>query len=265
MGTKNVIITGGAEGTGLAITRKFASEGWSVFVTSRSLPHAVAVAGDIAAEYNVEAGGLYMDLQSERSIADMYRTLSDQHTVIDAIVLNAVNMGKEKIVDPLTCSIADWHDVIQSNITGNFMLAREAAKIMCENGGGSIVFISSNTAKGAIYNRSNYIASKGGINSLMRAMAVDLGKYSIRVNCLLPGVIFNDRIAAFPKERLDLIRRRSPLKGGEWSSVEDVANGTYFLASSMSGNMTGSEVLMDGGVCSLLGADSTKYAKNDGQ
>lgn len=261
---KSVLITAGADGTGLAISKKFASEGWTVYITSRSREKAAAAAGALRKEFAVKTAGFGVDMLSVSSMAELFRSLREESVILDSIVLNAVSVGKTKIVDPLECDIADWNEVVTTNVTGNFVLARESAKMMRDGAhGGTIVFISSNTSKEAIYSRSSYIASKGGVNALMRALAVDLGKYAIRVNCLLPGVIFNERIAAFPEDRLSLIRSRSPLRGGEWSTMEDIANGAFFLASSMSGNMTGSELLMDGGACVLLGADSTKFVRKE--
>lgn len=254
---RGVIITGGTSGTGLVIAKKFAGEGWPVVITSRSARKAEATAKALAEEFSVFTAGFQIDMYSEESIVGLYKQLEDIEFTPGSIVLNAVNYGNPVVVDPLTCDMENWTDVIRTNLIGNFMLAREAAKRMTQEGG-SIVFISSNTSKEAIYSRSNYIASKGGVNALVRALAVDLGQYRIRVNALLPGVIYNKSISELPASKLAAIRSRSPLREGEWSQMEDIANGAFFLASPLSGNMTGSEMLMDGGVCARLGVDISK-------
>lgn len=106
-------------------------------------------------------------------------------------MLNAANLGiRQQFFD---VSIDDFMNVINTNIGWNFMLSREAAIQMKENGGGSIVFVNSNTAYRAIPDRIAYSASKSGALGMMRALALDLGKYNIRVNAVLPGMIKTDR------------------------------------------------------------------------
>ena len=110
---------------------------------------------------------------------------------VDTLVLNAANLGiRQQFFD---VSIDDFMNVINTNIGWNFMLSREAAIQMKENGGGSIVFVNSNTAYRAIPDRIAYSASKSGALGMMRALALDLGKYNIRVNAVLPGMIKTDR------------------------------------------------------------------------
>ena len=87
-----------------------------------------------------------------------------------------------------------------------------------------------------------------------------MGRYGIRVNALLPGVILNERIAAFSDSQKQVIRMRAPLYNGEWSTPDEIGSAAYFLASDQSGNMTGAELVVDGGASILLGADASKEA-----
>jgi NAD(P)-dependent dehydrogenase (short-subunit alcohol dehydrogenase family) len=257
--TKSVLVTGATNETGFTIAKRFAKEGYAVFITSRDQERALNSARLIAEEYGVTAAGFALNMLDEASSNAVFAEVRKLGWLLDAIILNAANFGRDRDPEPLTCNIADWAEVIRTNITGNFMLARGAALQMREKGGGAIVFIGSNTSRRAIKHRSAYIASKGGVAALTRALAVDLGEYGVRVNCLLPGVIMNKRISSFPPERLAFVRARAPLKMGEIMSCADVANGAYFLASEQSGNMTGAEMVMDGGVDAQLGPDSRKY------
>lgn len=95
---------------------------------------------------------------------------------------------------------------------------------------------------------------------MMRALAVDLGKYRIRVNALLAGVILNERIAGYSDVVKDVIRSRAPLQDGAWSMPDETATAVYFLASDQSSNITGTELVMDGGASVLLGADASPQA-----
>ena len=129
------------------------------------------------------------------------------------------------------------------------MIVRQASLRMKEAGGGSIVFISSNTAYRAIPNRAAYSASKGGINSLSRALAVDLGQYGIRSNVVLPGTIKTERWQNMNKNKT-ISGSLTPL--GDISDFEDIANAVWYFGTDLSKNVTGSELVVDGGMMSQL-------------
>ena len=129
------------------------------------------------------------------------------------------------------------------------MIVRQASLRMKENGGGSIVFISSNTAYRAIPNRAAYSASKGGINSFSRALAVDLGQYGIRSNVVLPGTIKTERWHNMNKNKT-ISPSLTPL--GDISDFDDLANACWFFATDMSKNITGTELVIDGGMTCQL-------------
>ena len=120
---------------------------------------------------------------------------------------------------------------------------------MREKGKGSVVFISSNTAYRAIPNRAAYSASKGGINALTRALAVDLGPYGIRCNVLLPGTIKTARWVDMGKKQI-VNGELTPI--GDISDFEDLANACWFFATDMSKNITGTELVIDGGMTCQL-------------
>ena len=121
----------------------------------------------------------------------MFEFLDKNNIFIEALVLNAADQGlnMEIFKNPVT----DFMRVVNTNMTWNFLLSELAAERMIKNGGGSITFINSNTAYRAIPNRIAYSASKGGQLGMMRALALDLGKYNIRVNAVLPGMIRTER------------------------------------------------------------------------
>ena len=139
----------------------------------------------------------------------------------------------------------DFSEVINTNICWNFMIVRAAAKQMIENGGGSVVFINSNTAYRAIPDRIAYSASKSGALGMMRALAFDLGKYNIRVNAVLPGMIKTDRWENNYNNCREALSNYTPL--GDIATFEDVANAVWYFASDNSLNTTGAELVVDGG------------------
>jgi NAD(P)-dependent dehydrogenase (short-subunit alcohol dehydrogenase family) len=238
-----VLVTGAASGTGLGIARKFASEGWAVFLTSREEQKAGKAAEEIAGTFPVPVFGLALSPDDEDGVARMFRHIEKTGHKLDAAVLNAANLGFA--MDPLEVDIGKWAEVIRTNIVWNFAICRCAA-LQMKDRGGSLVLVGSNTSRRAIKGRSAYIASKGGIHSLAKALAVDLGSYGIRVNTLMPGPIKTERWDSLPPSLKERKLARAPL--GRIATYEDIANGAFFLASDLSADMTGAEIVIDGGL-----------------
>ncbi len=240
---KSVLITGATNGTGYAIACRFAKEGYSVFIGSRTEENAQKAAVQLAAEYGVYTKGYGMTVFDENDVKRIFDDIRAQGYLLNTLVLNAANLGI--LQNTLTVDINDFMNVINTNIGWNFMLAREAAKQMMENGGGSIVFINSNTAYRAIPDRAAYCASKGGMLSLSRALAIDLGKYNIRSNCVLPGMIKTDRWKSNYNDCQNALSNFTPLR--DIAEFEDIANAAWYFGSDQSRNTTGAELIVDGG------------------
>ena len=240
---KSVFVTGATNGTGFAIASRFAKEGYAVFVGSREESRAVEAAGQIARTYGVKAAGIGMKVYDEEDVKRCFSILDASGATPDTLVLNAANLGIGQ--DTLTVPIKDFMDVVNTNMGWNFMLARQAALRMKEAGGGAIVFITSNTAYRAIPSRAAYCASKSGILGLARALAVDLGKYNIRVNSVLPGMIKTVRWETNLNNCRNALSNYTPLR--DIAEFEDIANAAFFLGSPASRNSTGAELSVDGG------------------
>ena len=250
---KAVFVTGATVGTGLAIAKKFAADGYAVFITSRDGAKAQAVAEELGKEFSVIAKGYGLGIRDEEAVKAVFRDIDAQGCIAKTVVLNAANLGfgddPAKGMDPLTVDIADFQEVFETNLVWNFMIVRQAALRMKEAGGGAVVFISSNTAYRAIPNRTAYCASKGGINAMVKALAVDFGKYGIRVNAVLPGTIKTDRWVSMGNKQI-VNGELTPI--GDISDFEDIANAAWFLGTDLSKNITGTELTVDGGMTSQL-------------
>lgn len=246
---KTVLITGAVKNTGLAIARLFASRGWQTVVTSRNGDDAEKTAGQIRDELGVSSWGFGYDPGDIHYASELKQRVNAVCGHMDCVVLNSANLGQ--FMDPLTVDIDDWASVLQPNLIGAFSCAREFAKDMAELREGTIIFIGSINYRSCLYDRSAYIASKGGICSLTRALALDLGKYNIRVNCLVAGAIHTSRYDAMDPETVK--RRNESVPIGRVATGEDVAKSVYFLATEESGNMNGSCVVLDGGTMCLNG------------
>lgn len=247
--SKYALITGACINTGVAIVEKFAKEGWNVVFTGRNCEK-VHAAEKLYKEKFPQSDiiGYHIDsllderTVDEKSVEDMFSDLDNKGIFIDTLVLNAVDqgLGIEVFENPLT----DFVCVINTNMVWNYCLSEHAAKRMKENGGGNIIFINSNTAYRAIQNRIAYSASKGGQLGMMRAMALDLGKYNIRVNAVLPGMIKTDRWEKNPEFYKNVPSRFTPL--GDVAVGEDVADAVWYFTA-FARNTTGAELVVDGG------------------
>ncbi len=248
-----VFITGAQSGTGFGIAEHFAKQGWSVIITSRRSEEAVKSAKVLSEKYGVFAKGYECNIRNEQQIIDIFNDIDKNGCFVETVVLNAADMGfgsdPAKGMDFFTLDIADFGRVFETNLVWNFMIVRQAAIRMKEKGKGSVVFVSSNTAYRAIPNRVAYSASKGGINAMTKALAVDLGKYGIRVNVVLPGTIKTERWVEMGSKQI-VNGTLTPI--GDISDFEDVANACWFFGTDMSKNVTGTELIVDGGMSCQL-------------
>ncbi len=246
---KTVLITGACINTGVDIVEKFASEGWNVVFTGRRREAVTNAEEAYKKKFpHVEFFGYTIDsLLDERTVDEasvdaLFSTLDERGIFAEALVLNAADqgIGMAAFENPLT----DFMRVINTNVVWNWCLCEHAASRMKEHGGGSIVFINSNTAYRAIPNRIAYSASKGGQLGMMRAMALDLGKYGIRVNAVLPGMIRTDRWEKNPDFYNTVPSRYTPI--GDVANGVDIAEAAYYLTAHAR-NSTGAELTVDGG------------------
>ena len=247
---KAVFITGAQTGTGYGIAELFAKNGWNVFITSRRGEEAEKSAKKLAEDYNVFSKGYECNIGNEQQIIDIFNDIDSLGYFVETVVLNAANMGFDP-KDPAagqdfwTVPLADFQRVFETNLVWNFSIVRQAAIRMREKQKGAVVFVSSNTAYRAIPNRAAYSASKGGINALTKALAVDLGPFGIRVNVVLPGTIKTARWVEMGKKQI-VNGTLTPI--GDISDFEDVANAVWYLGTDMSKNVTGTELVVDGGM-----------------
>ena len=246
---KAVLVTGACINTGVAIVEKFAKEGQNVVFTGRNIEKVRLAEKNYREKFpKVEISGFAIDSLidertiDEKAVEDLFLSLDEKGIFIETLVLNAADQGLDMKIfeNPVT----DFMRVINTNVTWNFCLTEFAARRMREQGGGSIVFVNSNTAYRAIPDRIAYSASKGGQLGMMRALALDLGKYNIRVNAVLPGMIKTDRWEKNPDFYKDVPSRFTPL--GDVAVGEDVADAVWYFAV-CARNTTGAELVVDGG------------------
>ena len=250
---RTIFVTGGTVGTGLAAAEKFAENGYAVIITSRKEEKAAEAAKKISEKYGVFAKGYGLDIGNEQTVIDIFNDIDKNDCFAETVVLNSADMGfgtdPAKGMDFFTVPVEEFQRVFETNLVWNFMIVRQAALRMKEHHKGAVVFIGSNTSYRAIPNRSAYSASKGGINAMSKGFAIDLGPYGIRSNVVLPGTIKTARWIEMGSKQI-VNGTLTPI--GDISDFEDIANAAWFLGSDESKNITGAEIIVDGGMSAQL-------------
>ena len=243
---KVVLVTGGNRNTGLDMVEKFVREGAKVFMCGSSDESTVRGA-DILKSRGVEGVvSQTCDISDIAQVAALFDTIEREAGRLDVLVNNAANQGLGH-GGPLEMDPAKFHEVLNVNVVGGFQVTQMACNrfFMKQESRGTVVFLSSNTAQRAIRHRTAYCASKGAINSMVRALALDLAPLGIRVNCCAPGYIYTERWEALDPAKAARRRLNCPLRREAKGS--DIASVVAFLASDDSANMTGEIVTCDAG------------------
>lgn len=245
---KSVFVTGGCYGTGFAVACRFAREGYNVFISGRDAEKANAAAAAIADKYGVFSRGYQTVSFEQPEVKEIFSDIKGSGFSVDCLVLNAANLGIGQ--ESLTVDIEDFMAVYKINIAWNFMMAREAAGQMREKRSGSIVFITSNSALRVTENRCAYCSSKSAILAMSKSFAVDFGKYGIRSNCVLPGMIKTDRWEKNLNGCKYYLANYTPIE--DIADFDDIANAVWYFGSDSSKATTGAELAVDGGMLAQL-------------
>lgn len=248
------LVTGAGQGLGEALARRLAAEGCPVAVADVRGEQAEAVAASLRAE-GARAVGLCADVTVESDAAAMVDRTVAELGGLDILVANA---GVLRAHDILEFPLEDWRLVLDVNLTGYFLSAREAARVMAPRGRGVIVQINSKSGKKGSFRNSAYAASKFGGIGLTQSLALDLAPYGIRVNAVCPGNLLDGSLwkeslyeqyarkwGITPEEVRRKYEEQVPL--GRGCTYEDVANAVVFLASDESSYMTGQAINVTGG------------------
>lgn len=246
---KTLLVTGGANGIGLATARRFAREGANVALVDIA-EEALQAAESELQELGAETLTVVADAGSSVQVRDAVARVIDRLGGIDIAVAGA---GRSAVnVDFRDLDDAEWDAVLRVNLTGGFVLGKAVANHMIASGrAGSIIFISSVGAVLGVPTQAPYCVSKAGLGMLAKTMALSLAPHDIRVNAVGPGpirtamtepVIADDTLRA-------LMLSRTPL--GRFGDVDEVAGVVAFLASADASFITGQTIYPDGGRLAL--------------
>jgi 2-keto-3-deoxy-L-fuconate dehydrogenase len=234
---KDALITGAGSGIGAAVATRLHGEGATVVLADIALDRARAVAEGLGER----ASAIELDVSDE---AQVKNAISGRD--ID-VLANVAGIGSTTTA-PDT-DLATWENVFAVNARGTFLCCKHAIPGMREQGGGAIVNVASVAGLVGLKNRAAYCASKGAVVALTRALAVDHVSEGIRVNCVCPGTVDSPwvrRLVDDVGEDIEALRARQPM--GRLGTPEEIADAICYLASDAAAFVTGSALVIDGGL-----------------
>ncbi len=239
---QTAIVTGGSRGIGRAIACRLAREGAAVVIGYLSAhDDAESVVQEIAAAGG-EAQAFQADVRDDEAVKELVRFTARRYKRIDVLVANA-GAVRDQLVGVM--STEHWDAVLETNLRGTFLCVREVLPFMMRGRSGSIVCLSSVAAVKAGRGHANYVAAKGGVNALVRSLAVELAPRRIRVNAVSPGVVETAMSKRVRDLAGDEILAGIPLR--RYGNPDDVANAVCFLASDEASYITGEVLHVTGG------------------
>jgi 2-keto-3-deoxy-L-fuconate dehydrogenase len=232
---RRALVTGAGSGIGEAVARGLHAEGAEVVLAD-------AVGGrveGVAAELGERAEPLALDVRDEAAVAAAVEGLD--------VLANIAGVGSTTNAPDTPVEV--WDDVFAVNARGTFLCCKHAIPSMVERGGGAIVNMASVAGLVGLPNRAAYCASKGAVISLTRALAIDHVRDGIRVNAVCPGTVDSPwvrRLVEDVGESLDALRARQPM--GRLGATDEIAQAVLYLASDAAAFVTGSALVIDGGL-----------------
>jgi len=225
------LVTGANRGIGLAVASTLAADVFHVVIGTRS--------GDAIAGFDC----VQLDVSSSQSVEDAFTLIENSWGVPEVIVCNA---GKTKDALVMRMSDEDFADVVDTNLTGAFRVAKRATKGLLKLKRGRLIFIGSVVALLGSAGQVNYAASKAGLVGMARSFARELGSRGITANVIAPGFVETDMTADLDQKRRDEIAESIPL--ARFSNVQEIANVVSFIASDKAAYITGAVIPVDGGL-----------------
>ncbi len=240
------VVTGGSAGIGAATARLFAELGAEVVILDINKDQGEKVASQIS-EDGFKARFLGCDVTCEEACIKIARTLKSDYSRINILFNNAGVIVRKSVTN---LAEPEWDAVIDVSLKGVYLLSKHLIPQMKENGGAIVNTGSGWSLKGGD-NAAAYCAAKAGVLNLTRAMAIDYGKYDIRVNCVCPGdtdtALLRSEARQLGEDETTFLKDASNRPLGRMGTPADIAKAVLFLASPMSAWVSGTSLLVDGG------------------
>jgi 3-oxoacyl-[acyl-carrier protein] reductase len=250
-GTRVVLVTGGSRGIGLACAQAFFRQGDRVALTYRTAPPAAPDAPTNSAPSPAAAGSgescrwlpVRADVTDPEAVDRAFAAVEQALGPVEVLVANA-GITRDQLL--LRMTERDWGEVLDTNLSGPFRVAKRAARAMVRAHSGRIVLVSSVVGAMGQAGQANYAAAKAGLVGLARSLARELASRDVTVNVVMPGAVDTDMLRSLDQERIAQLVAAIPLE--RLASPEEVAGAVCFLASRQASYITGAVLTVDGGL-----------------
>lgn len=244
---RNVLMIGGHGELAHAMAAALADRGANLLFAARKLEKCSELARDIAATFGVGAIAVQSDVSREEDVRAAVAACVEKLGSIDVLINNA---GASWSGAPESIPLSGWSKILDVNLTGAFIAAREAARYMLPAGKGAMLFVSSTGGLTSFTPEMAeivpYTTSKAALIHLVRDLAAQWAARGIRVNAIAPGQVRSGLTLTVPAERIEAMRNAIPMK--RLADPEDIAGAVAFLVSDAAGYITGQTVVIDGGL-----------------
>lgn len=242
MKSRNVVITGGAGGIGIAAAQKFLNAGDTVFLWDIRLDLLEKAASQLNYQGN-KVQLIEVNITQPAAVEAATEKVLNLVGSVDVLINNA---GITRDASLQKMSVDQWQQVIDVNLTGAFLCTKAISKHMIAAAYGRIINTASVVAHYGNYGQTNYVASKSGLIGMTKVWAKELGKYNITVNAVAPGFIATDMLKTVPEKIIEKLKERTAL--ARMGKPEDIAAAYFFLASEDASFITASTLNVDGGL-----------------
>ena len=245
---KTALVTGAGQGLGKTFALALANAGAEVYILARNIDRLTNTADEIMQKTASEVYPVQVDITDEASVMAACAAISQKSGKIDILVNNAaVGRSNSRLEDE---TLESWNSIINTNLTGTFLMMKHVGKIMIQQKSGKIINLASMTGKVSVRNPSvgAYEVSKAAVEALSRTMAGAWAEHNITVNSICPGYYMTDINKAYIEENIEFYEdslTQIPLKS--WGDPDEIGDTVVFLASTASNYMTGANIVIDGG------------------
>jgi gluconate 5-dehydrogenase len=248
---KTALVTGATHGLGMAMARGLGKAGATLVVNGHSSQERIERAVASYREDGIEAHGYLFDVTDPEAVRRAVERIEREVGPLDVLVNNAAVIERTPLLE---MRVEAWKRVVETDLTGAFVMSQPVVRRMVERGGGKVINVCSMMSELGRDSVGAYAAAKGGLKMLTRAMATEWARHNVQVNGIGPGYFATDQTASIRTDGHpfnEWIVSRTP--AGRWGDPDDLAGAAVFLASAASDFVNGHVLYVDGGILATIG------------
>jgi 3-oxoacyl-[acyl-carrier protein] reductase len=240
---RTVLISGATRGIGKAISRRFLEAGAQIVGVYAGNAEAAQIFMNENQQFSHRVDLLQCNVADEQQVSALFAMIDERYQSLDVLVNNA---GIRKDAMLAMMSQYQWQDVLDTNLTGTFLMAKQAVLLMMKHKYGRIINITSPVARLGFPGQANYAASKSGQVALTKTLAKEVARKKITVNCVSPGFISTDFITDLDQDLVAEYKKMVPMR--RFGTPDEVADAVLFLASDRAAYISGTVLEVSGGL-----------------